>query len=139
MVTIELNNLTRNKIARQLVENVLKRTLEILSVAQADLSIALVGDDRMKILNQTYRHKNKTTDVLSFDFGSTKNCLTGEIIISLSQAKRQAKAMKATFKDELIRLLVHGVVHLAGYDHEQSAKAEKKMQAMENKILIALN
>ena len=78
-----------------------------------DVSIAFVDDETMKGLNRKFRHKNKTTDVLTFPADDT--C---EIVISLDQARRQAADEKHSIATEVKYLLLHGVLHGLGYDHE---------------------
>jgi probable rRNA maturation factor len=79
----------------------------------AEVSIALVDDDTMRNLNRQFRHKNKTTDVLTFP--GEESC---EIVISVDQARRQARDEKHSLATELRYLLVHGLLHALGYDHE---------------------
>lgn len=71
----------------------------------------------MKKLNAQYRGKNKTTDVLSFAMDEEENLL-GDILLSLDQAKRQATEHKHSLRHELLILIIHGLLHLLGYDHE---------------------
>ena len=77
------------------------------------VSIALVDDATMRNLNRKFRHKNKTTDVLTFP--AEDGC---EIVISVDQARRQARQEKHSLATELRYLLVHGLLHGLGYDHE---------------------
>jgi probable rRNA maturation factor len=78
-----------------------------------EISIALVDDATMRNLNRKFRHKNKTTDVLTFP--AEDGC---EIVISVDQARRQARQEKHSLPTELRYLLVHGILHGLGYDHE---------------------
>lgn len=89
-----------------------------------ELSIAFVSDRKIKELNKIFRDKNLTTDVLSFpyepdqyDYLETENFL-GDIVISLEQAKRQASENNLTLELEIKQLILHGILHLCGYDHE---------------------
>jgi len=87
-----------------------------------NLAVALVSDRRMIELNSLFRGKNTTTDVLSFphepdDFDPDKNNL-GDIVISVDQAQKQAIENGFTLEGELKQLILHGVLHLCGYDHE---------------------
>jgi probable rRNA maturation factor len=77
--------------------------------------IILCSDYAIRKLNRDYRGKDKATDVLSFPFGDPD--LLGEVYISLQRAKVQARAYGLTYEEELKRLLVHGLLHLTGYDH----------------------
>jgi probable rRNA maturation factor len=85
-------------------------------------ALALVSDRRMKELNKLFRGKDSTTDVLSFphepdDFDPDKNNL-GDIVISVEQAQKQAEENGLTLDTEIKQLILHGVLHLCGYDHE---------------------
>jgi len=117
------------KIAREL--------LALLNQQGAELSVALVGDKEMRPLNAKYRKKNQTTDVLSFfvaDQPKASPIILGDVIISVEQARRQAKARKKTLKSEMVTLLIHGILHLLGYDHERSERQAKVMFALERKL-----
>ena len=94
------------------------------------LSVAFIGEREMRDLNRTYRGKDKVTDVLSFEE-------VGEILICYPQAKRQAAAMGHSVRDELVFLLVHGVLHAFGYDHERPNDA-KHMFPLQTRILTGL-
>jgi probable rRNA maturation factor len=84
-------------------------------------TIAFVSDKKMSELNNQFRGKNKTTDVLSFpfenDFDENENFL-GDIVISLEQAERQATENNLSLENEVQQLILHGILHLLGYDHE---------------------
>ena len=97
----------------------------------------------MKELNSSYRGKNKSTDVLSFEAGipmhdSTLNNVLGDIVINIPRAESQAEEYGTTFYDELYRLLIHGALHLVGYDHELSKYEERKMIKKEKELFIAV-
>lgn len=85
-------------------------------------AVALVSDDRMLQLNEMFRGRNSTTDVLSFPykpeaFEPDKSNL-GDIVISVEQAQRQAVENGLTLEAEIEQLMLHGLLHLCGYDHE---------------------
>ena len=115
--------------------------LRALKQGSAELSIALVGDREMRPLNVKYRKKKKTTDVLSF-FVEVQPMpgakLLGDVVISVEQARRQAKQRGKTLKSEMATLLIHGVLHLLGYDHEKSPRQAKIMFACERKLYARL-
>ena len=84
-----------------------------------EVQLVLIDDDYMSDLNTTYRSKEGTTDVLSFDLGAIPGQdSSGEVYISLPQAQRQAAALSVPPLVELARLLVHGLLHLAGWVHD---------------------
>ncbi|MFA6475062.1 MAG: rRNA maturation RNase YbeY [Patescibacteria group bacterium] len=97
------------------------------------ISVDVVGDTSMQALNKTYRQQNYIPDVLSFPYGPEG----GEIVLCYPQAKRQAKAKQVPLRSELAWLLIHGFLHILGYDHEQ-ATAAKIMRPLEQRILQAI-
>jgi rRNA maturation RNase YbeY len=110
--------------------------------SQAELSLELVGDRRMRRLNRRYRKKDRTTDVLAFPMRESHNpcpMLLGDVVISVPTAIRQAKESGRSVGDELAALLVHGVLHLCGYDHERSAREAVRMRRRETAIVKMLN
>ncbi len=89
---------------------------------ERQFSIAFISDDRMKQLNELFRGKNLTTDVLSFphepdEFDPDKDNL-GDIVISVEQAQKQSAENGLTLENEIKQLILHGLLHLCGYDHE---------------------
>lgn len=109
----------------------------------AKLSLVLTGDDMVRDLNQKYRGKDKTTDVLAFPlveksatFVSPPGAVVhlGEVVISYPQASRQAEEAGHTLEKEMALLIVHGVLHVLGYDHQRSYQRQR-MIAREQAIL----
>lgn len=135
---IEINNLTKEKIAKKTLERIAEKVLEGERKASLNLSIVLVGQARIKELNRMYRKKDKATDVLSFfydNFASPDAGAMGEIIICPDKVKENAKEYKSSFSLELARVLIHGVLHILGYDHEAGAEKAEKMQRKEENYL----
>jgi len=102
----------------------------------------LVGDAEIRRLNRDYRGKDRPTDVLSFSlregaYGDVSRAL-GDVVISLETAARQARERRAMIGDEVDRLLVHGILHLAGYDHEISPREERRMKRKEREMLARI-
>jgi probable rRNA maturation factor len=122
---------------RQIAETLMRA----LKQGRTELSIALVGDREMRPLNAKYRRKNKTTDVLSFfveDQPMPGAKILGDVVISVEQARRQAKQRGKTLKSELATLLIHGILHLLGFDHEKSPRQAKIMFDYERKLYTRL-
>lgn len=110
-----------------------------------ELSVSLVGHNRIKNLNWKYRHKNRPTDVLAFPLNTdglktqTGDIISlGDIFVCLPKAKSDARLEKIPVAAKLVRLAIHGFLHLLGYDHEKSEIEQKKMELLENKILKKL-
>lgn len=108
----------------------------------AEVGVVFVADKEMVALNAAHRHKRKTTDVLSFGNegawpGEGGRGLLGDVVISMPQIRRQAAQAGKAVRDELAMMLVHGVLHLLGYDHE-TVKDEKVMFPLQKRILKRL-
>ena len=108
----------------------------------AAVAIALIGDPAMRKLNRLYRGKDKPTNVLSFPaIQSSHARLAGEnlgdIALALGTIRREAKEQGKSLADHLTHLVVHGVLHLLGYDHETGRQAER-MESLERKALARL-
>lgn len=99
----------------------------------ATLTVCLVGDRAMRRLHRTFRGKDRTTDVLSFEAGSGPfpegARPLGDVVISVEQAGRQAREARHSLPRELRVLLVHGYLHLLGYDHERDDGTMMRLQA----------
>lgn len=139
-MNITLQNLNKNIRGNHLIVN--KRALKSLAhrvlqseEADFDVEITLVDDSYIKKLNKKYRNVDTPTDVLSFLICVPPDKKTADIYISLDKAKEQAESRKLEFKTEVAHLLIHGILHLLGYEHsdlmtereEQYLKSEFRM------------
>ncbi|MBX3125903.1 MAG: rRNA maturation RNase YbeY [Polyangiaceae bacterium] len=108
--------------------------LEALDLSDAELSVLLTDDQRIRELNRSHRGKDKPTDVLAFPLDQTEAAtgggprLLGDVVISLDTAARQARGRRRPLQDEVRFLLAHGLLHLLGYDHDTPRK-KKRMSA----------
>ncbi len=112
--------------------------LRELGQATSELSIAIVPDDEIAVLNFEHRGKRSATDVLSFsllegEYSDQRGELLGDVVIGIETAARQARAAHRGLDEEVARLLIHGILHLLGWDHEDSAEA-KRMRAEERRL-----
>lgn len=116
---------------------VIKTAAVIKSAKGKAVTIVFVSDRKMRQLNRDFRGKNATTDVLSFpfeadEFDQAENPDNlGDVVISVEQAKRQAEENNLTLELEISQLILHGILHLSGYDHEQDTG---EMNALELKL-----
>lgn len=105
-----------------------------------EVSIVFTDDADIRALNKVFRNKDKATDVLSFPlqkkpFPKHPTGHLGDLVISLPTAKRQSREFNVAPKSEVLRLLIHGLLHLLGYDHEKvSAKVATQMRRKEKKL-----
>ncbi len=131
-----------------------EQALSLLKLPHGELSVLLVNDRAMRALNRDHRGINRSTDVLSFpmwegDTGQVQAALApamkegaplpvGDIVISVETAIAQAGQFGLTPAQELSLLLVHGLVHLLGYDHELGPEESRRMGAEEARLLAVL-
>lgn len=132
----------KGRVHRELVMSVLKKVSEIAG-RDGEISVLMVDDHEMRRLNREYRHVDSSTDVLAFALNEGKDPdphpeMLGDIVISMETAARQAVEANHPMEKELSWLLVHGALHLLGYDHQRSHKEAVVMKEMEQNILDQL-
>ena len=104
-----------------------------------DLGIYLVAAPEMTRLNETFLRHEGSTDVITFNYTESRDqpCLHGEIFICLDEAATQARRFRTTWQSELVRYVVHGVLHLLGYD-DRDSRARRRMKATEDALVRRL-
>lgn len=110
-------------------------------ITDSSINLKILTDEDIKELNKKFRNKNTTTNVLSFSNEDVSKSITGnlgDIAISYEFVKRESKKHKKNFDDHMIHMLVHGVYHILGFDHENDEMADI-MEIKEVKLLKKLN
>lgn len=128
-------------IREAVVRRVVQKLLASVGEAASEISIEFVGDTRMRRLNRDFRQKDRTTDVLAFacrEAGGPESPMLGDVVVSVPTAKRQAVSLGHSLNEEFLRLLIHGLLHVVGYDHERGPKEAQRMRGKEEKLLAAL-
>lgn len=128
-----LTNNTKDKKQNAFIKDCVKALLKELDLVKTEVSILLTDNNEIKLLNKEYRNIDKATDVLSFPMED--DVLLGDIVISLEKAKEQAPIFNNSYKEEILRLLIHGLLHLIGYDHINGGRQAKKMTDKEKELL----
>ena len=128
----KVHNLTKSQIDEDFIKKISRKVLKG-EGKEENISLVFIGSERMRELNERYRGKNRVTDVLTC--GEDLK----EIVICLSEVKKNARRFKSSFNKELALVLVHGILHLLGYDHEKSEKKAEKMREKEKYYLKLLN
>lgn len=123
-----------------MVRAVATATLNALGSPDVEVSVTVVSDKKITELNQYYRNLNRPTDVLAFslnegDFGGINPCVLGDVVISAETAQRQADQHGHSTSEELCLLLIHGLLHLLGYDHEGGGAAAQRMRRKERALM----
>lgn len=113
-----------------------EKALKVAPSGGAGVTVAFVSDRAMRELNRRWRGKRGTTDVLSFpseqdEFEKAEGLSLGDVVVSVEQAARQAEEHGLSFEDEVAQLVLHGMLHLCGYDHERD---EGQMNALELRL-----
>lgn len=104
----------------------------------AEISVRLCDDDEIRALNLAWRNKDKATNVLSFPSpAADRGPLLGDIVVAFEYVSEEARDAGRSLRDHLAHMLVHGMLHLLGFDHENESEAEK-MEALERRILAKL-
>ena len=147
---IEINNLTKYRIDRKSFSQLAKKVLKGENRVRETISLVFVSKKEIKKLNKKFRKKNRPTDVLSFTLndplthkateGQRKNLpaqagYLGEIVICPEVVKENSRKYKVGFNREIIKVFVHGILHLCGYDHEKSERDAKVMEKKQEKYL----
>jgi probable rRNA maturation factor len=130
----DLSGLPDTKLLRSRAIELLRE----LGRARAELSIAIVDDEEIAELNGVHRGKHRRTDVLSFsllegEHSEHRGMMLGDVVIGFETAARQARAAHRAFDDEVFRLLIHGALHLLGWDHQNDVD-ERAMRAEERRL-----
>jgi probable rRNA maturation factor len=117
--------------------------LSDLGYPDSELSVAIVGDRSIRRLNREYLGRDKPTNVISFamqegEFPGVNPGLLGDVVISADTCAREAEEGGVGFDARLTFLLLHGILHLTGYDHERSGEAEARRMEEKERELFAL-
>ncbi|HEY2524248.1 MAG TPA: rRNA maturation RNase YbeY, partial [Candidatus Binataceae bacterium] len=135
-----------------------RRLMALVGVAGCELSIVIAGDDFVHALNREFRGKDRPTDVLSFSqleegpsasvhpgrrraalpLAPAASEMLGDVVISVETARRQARRIRVAPATRMRTLLVHGLLHLLGYDHERSPAEARRMFARERELAAVL-
>jgi rRNA maturation RNase YbeY len=126
------------------IEKKARKILSALACPESELSVVLVDDEQMSSLNWQYRNRRGPTNVLAFamhegEFSGMSPELLGDVIISLPTAQRQAEEAGISLDAMVSRLLVHGILHLVGFDHEQTEEAAREMEHRSAELLALLD
>lgn len=142
MINIEIDKVYQDQIQRSILTHTAENTLNFLSVPKnASLSIQITTDQHIQALNQKYRHYDHPTDVLAFPAGHTDpddgSMYLGDVIISFPRAEIQAEQRGHPVIQEIQLLIIHGILHLCGFDHADP-EGKQSMWHMKSQILTKL-
>jgi len=144
-MTIRVQNRQRTvAIHTAVVKRQVRRIMAYLGCSERELSVVFGSDRLLRELNRTYRHQDRATNVLAFPQhptyeGEPVTAILGDVIVSLPTAAREACALQQSLEERVVYLLLHGMLHLLGYDHERSAAQRRQMEALERQVLAHLH
>lgn len=121
-VRIALNVPGAHEVPRALMRRGLERSLEHEGVEEGEISVTCLDDDAMRELNRTYLGHDRVTDVLAFPLHEPGEPPLGDVYIGVEQARRQAGELEIPLDEELVRLAIHGVLHVLGHDHPEGPR-----------------
>jgi len=133
MKNVNVYSENKTKINKLLVHSIVSRISKDFSLKVKSLEINFVSRESIQKVNNEYLLHDYSTDIITFDYSNERNILDGEIIISLQDAKENSKKFQVTFDNELLRLIIHGILHLLGYDDITPSK-RKVMKKVEDTI-----
>ena len=135
---------SQNKIIidKRKIRSTILKILKILDCADKEISLSFVDDENIKQLNKEYLRRNRSTNVLSFslregEYGDINPQILGDIIISVETAQKDALNGNLTVSQEIDFLIIHGILHLLGYNHENTTRKETNKMRQKEKTLFA--
>ncbi|HEX3856714.1 MAG TPA: rRNA maturation RNase YbeY [Verrucomicrobiae bacterium] len=132
------NRQRTKKINSRLLKRIIAALFEDLKIEGAELGINVVGAKEMAQVNWNFLRHEGSTDVITFDHAEKRKQIYGELFVCADDAVRQAKEFQTGWQSEIVRYIVHGILHLLGHD-DVNAKAKRKMKAEENRLLRKLS
>jgi rRNA maturation RNase YbeY len=127
-----------SSINKSAVHSLISSLINEFNLIIASLSISFIDSEELRDINKKYLNHDYETDVITFNYSKKLKEIDGEILISFEQAKRNAKKFNVTYGNELIRLIIHGMLHLLNFD-DKDQKSKKIMKQVENKLTMKYN
>jgi probable rRNA maturation factor len=120
-----------------------RKALELLGVGERELSLLFVDDEGIRTINRDYLRRDRPTNVIAFSlsegsFGEVNPDILGDVVVSVETAGREAKAAGIPVGDAILNLVIHGILHLTGYDHEGTGGRARVMSAVQEAIFLEI-
>ena len=131
------------KLDRVRLRRDVRKIFELLGVGERELSLMLVDDAEIRTINRDYLKKNRPTNVIAFSlsegaFGEVNPGMLGDVVVSVETASREARAAGIPVGDAVLNLILHGILHLTGFDHEKSSGRARVMSAVQEAIFLEI-
>jgi probable rRNA maturation factor len=120
-----------------------RKILELLGCGERELSLLFVDDERIRTINRDYLRRDRPTNVIAFSlsegsFGQVNPGILGDVVVSVETAGREASAAGIPVGDAVLNLVIHGILHLTGYDHEGTGGRARVMSAVQEAIFLEI-
>jgi len=130
-------NHTKFQISKLKVHSVVSSSLQKLDLSVISLEINFMDSEQIEVINVQYLKHHFSTDIITFSYSENKKLLDGEIFISLEDALKNAKLFNVLFENEIARLIIHGILHMIGYD-DIEPMAKRIMKRKENELVESI-
>lgn len=131
------NEVKNFRVDKVVVHRILYELKKAFDFSILNLELNFVSEKAIQIINKNYLNHNYSTDIVTFNYGKSSKEFDGEIFISLPDVKLNSKKFGCTFNEELLRVIIHGILHLLGYE-DYSKKDYIEMKKLENLFLVKL-
>jgi probable rRNA maturation factor len=137
------DNQKQVKLDRAGIRHDVRKALEFLGIGERELSLMFVDDEGIRTINRDYLRRDRPTNVIAFSlsegsFGEVNPEMLGDVVVSVETAGREANAAGIPVGDAILNLILHGILHLAGYDHEKTAGRARIMSAVQEVLFFEL-
>lgn len=136
MITVHVNLGENERDQRALLDEAVRAALKEEAVEEAEISLTLLEDGPIRAMNRHYLGKDRPTDVIAFALHEDGEPPLGDIYVGLDQARRQAEELGIPLREELMRLAIHGTLHVLGRDHPQGPEREESPMFLEQEALL---
>ncbi len=137
MKNLRIFNHTKRKLRKANIHKVVGEITRTLHLKINDLEINFVDEKLIHDINKKYLQHDYSTDIITFNYSEDNSILEGEIFISVDDAQKNAKKFKVLLENEILRLLVHGILHMIGYD-DIEPNDRRRMKRVENRLVKEL-
>jgi probable rRNA maturation factor len=124
------------RLPRTLLERGIRELLEAERVQGGEVSVTFLSDTEIRALNRDYLKRDRPTDVIAFALHRPGEDLLGDVYVGFEQARRQADELGIPLREELLRLAIHGVLHVLGYDHPEGTARESSPMYLRQEDLV---
>ena len=121
----------------------MRKALELLGAGERELSLLFIDDEGIRTINRDYLRRDRPTNVIAFSlsegsFGEVNPGILGDVVVSVETAGREAKGAGIPMGDAVLNLIIHGILHLTGYDHEETRGRARVMSAVQEAIFLEI-